>query len=124
MIWPPLTKVEWEHFPRLLKSRTFSVLPCLLHAVLLMLGYPLGNIWKHLFISFVLNWIVAPLIMLALAWATLPEDGLSRERKGVLLVGVGKFVVFWSPCPQLIHVPQLGVSVRLHDTSPIGGCPY
>lgn len=82
MIWPPLTKVEWEHFPRLLKSR---------------------NIWKHLFISFVLNWIVAPLIMLALAWATLPEDGLSRERKGVLLVGVARciaMVLIWTTISQ------------------------
>ncbi|TFY63586.1 hypothetical protein EVG20_g6255 [Dentipellis fragilis] len=68
MIWPPLAKVQWERLPVLFKTRT---------------------LWLHLGLSFLLNWIFAPFVMLALAWATLPEASLERERKGVLLVGVG-----------------------------------
>ncbi|KAA1475302.1 arsenical-resistance protein [Dentipellis sp. KUC8613] len=70
MIWPPLAKVQWERLPVLFKTRT---------------------LWMHLGLSFVLNWLFAPLVMLALAWATLPEAALERERKGVLLVGVERF---------------------------------
>lgn len=65
-----LTKIKYECLGRVLSSK---------------------RIWLHMAISFVLNWIVAPFIMLGLAWATLPEASLERERKGVLLIGVGEF---------------------------------
>lgn len=76
MIWPALAKVQWEKLPELFSSR---------------------RLWAHLAVSFFLNWIVAPFIMLALAWATLPD--LERERKGVLLVGVARciaMVLIWN----------------------------
>lgn len=38
MIWPALTKVQWERFPELFSSR---------------------RVWIHLAVSFVLNWIVS-----------------------------------------------------------------
>ncbi|KAF8915157.1 sodium bile acid symporter family-domain-containing protein [Mucidula mucida] len=78
MMWPALAKVRWEHFMDLFRGR---------------------SIWIHLLISFVLNWIVAPFIMLGLAWMTLPEDRLTRERRGLLLVGVARciaMVLIWN----------------------------
>ncbi|KAG8971027.1 hypothetical protein FRB90_010623, partial [Tulasnella sp. 427] len=66
-MWPVLTKVRYESLPAIFSTR---------------------RIWIHIGISFLLNWIVAPFIMLGLAWATLPEASLERERKGVILVGV------------------------------------
>lgn len=54
----------------------------------------LGNIFetagvlRNLGLSIVLNWVFAPMLMAALAWATLPD--LPNYRTGVLLVGVGK----------------------------------
>ncbi|KAG8934935.1 hypothetical protein FRC02_008917 [Tulasnella sp. 418] len=78
MMWPILTKVQYERLPLLFTSR---------------------SIWTHIGISLVLNWIVAPLIMLGLAWATLPEASLERERKGVLLVGIARciaMVLIWT----------------------------
>lgn len=86
-----LTKVQYECLPAVFSSR---------------------KIWIHIGISFVLNWIAAPLIMLGLAWATLPEASLERERKGVILVGVG--VQLHSPSLRLFgltFLPQPGVSV-------------
>ncbi|BGP40583.1 arsenicals resistance [Rhodotorula kratochvilovae] len=68
MIWPAMSKVQWEKMPILFKSR---------------------NIYLHLGISLVLNWIVAPFLMAACAWIALPEASMDRERRGVLLVGVG-----------------------------------
>ncbi|KAL4262288.1 arsenical resistance-3 (ACR3) family protein [Pleurotus pulmonarius] len=78
MMWPVLTKIKYECLGRVLSSR---------------------RIWLHMVISFVLNWIVAPFIMLGLAWATLPEASLERERKGVLLIGVA-MVLIWSGLAQ------------------------
>ncbi|KAK0194048.1 sodium bile acid symporter family-domain-containing protein [Armillaria mellea] len=78
MIWPALAKVQWERLPDLFRKR---------------------NIWLHLAISFVLNWIIAPFIMLAMAWMTLPEQSMERERKGLLLVGVARciaMVLIWN----------------------------
>jgi ACR3 family arsenite transporter len=62
MMWPILTKVQYEALPRLLSSRT---------------------LWRHVLISLVLNWIVGPFLMLGLAWATLPD--LPSYRTGVSL---------------------------------------
>ncbi|KAF8598525.1 arsenical-resistance protein [Ceratobasidium sp. AG-I] len=78
MMWPVLTKVQYERLPAIFVRR---------------------DIWLHIGISLVLNWIIAPLIMLALAWATLPEPSLERERKGVILVGVARciaMVLIWN----------------------------
>ena len=50
------------------------------------------NIWQQLALSIVLNWVIAPFIMLGLAWATLPEKNLSSERQGVVLVGIARCI--------------------------------
>lgn len=71
MIWPAMSKVQWETLPALFRAR---------------------GIYIHLGISLVLNWIIAPLIMAACAWITLPEASMDRERRGVLLVGVGESI--------------------------------
>lgn len=71
MMWPVLTKVQYERLPIIFKRR---------------------SIWLHIGISLVLNWVIAPLIMLALAWATLPESSLEQERKGVILVGIARCI--------------------------------
>ena len=71
MIWPAMSKVKWEAMPVLFKSR---------------------QIYLHLFFSFILNWMIAPFIMAACAWIALPEASMDRERRGVLLVGVGAFI--------------------------------
>ncbi|KAH7337318.1 sodium bile acid symporter family-domain-containing protein [Rhizoctonia solani] len=78
MMWPVLTKVQYERLPAIFTRR---------------------DIWLHIGISLVLNWVIAPLIMLGLAWATLPEPALERERKGVILVGVARciaMVLIWN----------------------------
>jgi ACR3 family arsenite transporter len=71
MMWPVLTKVQYERLPAIFSKR---------------------NIWAHIGLSIVLNWIFAPFVMLGLAWATLPEATLARERHGVLLVGVARCI--------------------------------
>ncbi|KAF9111251.1 hypothetical protein BGX27_005198 [Mortierella sp. AM989] len=63
----------------------------------------LGTIFKGRFMknqiifSLVINWIVAPLLMVALAWMTLPD--LPDYRSGVILVGVARciaMVLIWN----------------------------
>jgi arsenite transporter len=71
MMWPVLTKVQYERLPIIFKRR---------------------SIWLHIGISIILNWVIAPLTMLALAWATLPESSLEQERKGVILVGIARCI--------------------------------
>ncbi|GLB37286.1 putative arsenical-resistance protein ACR3 [Lyophyllum shimeji] len=76
MMWPILTKVQYEQLPKLFSS---------------------SRIWIHLGISLVLNWIVGPFIMLGLAWATLPD--LPTYRTGVILVGLARciaMVMIWN----------------------------
>ena len=76
MMWPVLTKVQYESLPSLFASR---------------------RLVYHIIISLVLNWIVAPFIMLALAWATLPD--LPTYRTGVILVGLARciaMVMIWN----------------------------
>lgn len=75
MIWPPLSKVQWERLPRLLSQKRW---------------------YLHLAISFFINWIAAPLVMVTVAWICLPEADKERERRGIVLVGVGKHA-FWVP---------------------------
>lgn len=55
------------------------------------------ELWKQLLFSFVLNWIIAPLFMLGLAWAFLPDqEGL---REGLIYVGIARciaMVLIWT----------------------------
>jgi arsenite transporter len=76
MMWPILTKVQYEALPKIFSSQ---------------------RLWVHVGISMVLNWIVGPLIMLGLAWATLPD--LPTYRTGVILVGLARciaMVMVWN----------------------------
>ncbi len=76
MMWPVLTKVQYETLPGIFSS---------------------VKIWKHIGISFVLNWIIGPFLMLGLAWATLPD--LPTYRTGVIMVGIARciaMVMIWN----------------------------
>ncbi len=77
MMWPILTKVQYERLPEVFST---------------------PNIWQQIALSILLNWVITPFVMLGLAWATLPEKRLSSERQGVVLVGIarciGKCLVF------------------------------
>ncbi|KAM6499650.1 arsenical-resistance protein ACR3 [Amanita muscaria] len=76
MMWPILTKVQYERLLQIFSS---------------------SRTWIHIAISLGLNWIVGPLIMLAMAWATLPD--LPTYRTGVILVGLARciaMVMMWN----------------------------
>jgi ACR3 family arsenite transporter len=76
MMYPILCKVRFETLHLLFRSR---------------------ELWKQIGISFVLNWILMPLFMTALAWAFLPDrQGL---RDGLIFVGVARciaMVLIWT----------------------------
>lgn len=76
MMYPILCKVRFETLHLLLRERA---------------------LWKQIAISVVLNWIIAPLFMTALAWAFLPDrQGL---RDGLIFVGVARciaMVLIWT----------------------------
>lgn len=76
MMYPILCKVRFETLHLLFRTR---------------------ELWKQIAISFVLNWIVMPLFMTALAWAFLPDrQGL---RDGLIFVGVARciaMVLIWT----------------------------
>lgn len=73
-MWPILAKVQYERLPSVFST---------------------PNIWQQLALSIVLNWVIAPLVMLGLAWATLPEKKLAGERQGVVLVGIARCIGRW-----------------------------
>lgn len=76
MMYPILCKVRYETLHLLLRSRA---------------------LWTHLLISFLLNWIFAPLLMTALAWAFLPDRPDLRE--GLIFVGIARciaMVLIWT----------------------------
>ena len=76
MMWPVLTKVEYERIPSIFRSK---------------------QLWVHIIISLVLNWIVGPFVMLGLAWATLSD--LPDYRVGVIMVGLARciaMVMIWN----------------------------
>ncbi|KAH9823726.1 Sodium Bile acid symporter family [Teratosphaeria destructans] len=76
MMYPILCKVRFETLHLLVRSR---------------------ELWKQIGISFVLNWIVAPLFMTALAWAFLPDR--QELRDGLIFVGVARciaMVLIWT----------------------------
>ncbi|KIW50186.1 arsenical-resistance protein [Exophiala xenobiotica] len=54
-------------------------------------------LWVQIGFSIVVNWIIAPLFMLALAWAFLPDEPALRE--GLILVGIARciaMVLIWT----------------------------
>ncbi|KAF9445902.1 arsenical-resistance protein ACR3 [Macrolepiota fuliginosa MF-IS2] len=76
MMWPILTKVQYEKLPHIFTS---------------------AKIWVHIGISLVLNWLIGPFVMLGLAWATLPD--LPTYRTGVIMVGLARciaMVMIWN----------------------------
>ncbi|KAJ4292618.1 arsenicals resistance [Kalmusia sp. IMI 367209] len=76
MMYPILCKVRFETLHLLLRSR---------------------ELWVQIGISFVLNWIIAPLLMVALAWAFLPDRQDLRE--GLIFVGIARciaMVLIWT----------------------------
>jgi len=76
MMWPVLTKVQYETLPKVFTSR---------------------RIWVHIGLSMFLNWIIGPFVMLGLAWATLPD--LPTYRTGVIMVGIARciaMVMIWN----------------------------
>ncbi|KIM41603.1 hypothetical protein M413DRAFT_445579 [Hebeloma cylindrosporum] len=76
MMWPVLTKVQYETLPAIFST---------------------ARLWKHIAISVILNWVIGPFVMLALAWATLPD--LPTYRTGVIMVGIARciaMVVIWN----------------------------
>lgn len=76
MMYPILIKVRYEMLPRLLRLR---------------------ELWLQVLFSLIANWIIAPLFMLALAWAFLPDRPELRE--GLILVGVARciaMVLIWT----------------------------
>ncbi|KAI0051878.1 arsenical-resistance protein ACR3 [Auriscalpium vulgare] len=76
MMWPILTKVQYETLPSIVFSR---------------------RLLAHVLISVGLNWIVGPLVMLGVAWASLPD--LPTYRVGVIMVGLARciaMVMIWN----------------------------
>jgi ACR3 family arsenite transporter len=69
MMWPTLTKVQYEEFPQIFRQR---------------------EIWKQIAVSLVLNWIIGPFVMLGVAYATLPD--LPEYRTGVIMVGLARCI--------------------------------
>jgi ACR3 family arsenite transporter len=75
-MYPILCKVRYETLHLLLQHR---------------------DIWIQIAVSFVLNWIIAPLFMVALAWAFLPDRQDLRE--GLIFVGIARciaMVLIWN----------------------------
>lgn len=69
MMYPILCKVHYEELNLIFKQK---------------------GLWKQLLFSFIVNWIVAPLVMVALAWAFLPDQRDYRE--GLILVGLARCI--------------------------------
>ncbi|PMD39790.1 arsenical-resistance protein ACR3 [Hyaloscypha variabilis F] len=76
MMYPILCKVKYESLHNVLGKR---------------------DIWVQILFSVVVNWVIAPLVMLGLAWAFLPDKGALRE--GLILVGLARciaMVLIWT----------------------------
>lgn len=55
------------------------------------------HLWRQVVTSVIINWIIAPFFMLALAWATLPD--LPTYRTGIIMVGLARciaMVMIWN----------------------------
>ncbi|KAI5920621.1 putative arsenite efflux transporter [Camillea tinctor] len=76
MMYPILCKVRYETLPEVFAHR---------------------GVWKQIGFSVLVNWVVAPFLMLALAWACLPDE--PELRVGLILVGLGRciaMVLIWT----------------------------
>ncbi|KAH9908553.1 arsenical-resistance protein ACR3 [Xylariomycetidae sp. FL2044] len=76
MMYPILCKVKYETLHQVFSHR---------------------GIWKQIGFSVFMNWIIAPLLMLALGWACLPDK--PELRTGLILVGLGRciaMVLIWT----------------------------
>ncbi|CAI5496384.1 unnamed protein product [Closterium sp. Naga37s-1] len=76
MMYPVLCKVRFELLPKL--SRSWGLL-------------------FHIGVSLAINWVLAPLLMTGLAWATLPDQ--AGLRSGIILVGIARciaMVLIWN----------------------------
>ncbi|KAI9031860.1 sodium bile acid symporter family-domain-containing protein [Phycomyces nitens] len=76
MMYPVLCKVQYERLPVLLTDR---------------------KVWIQIGISLFINWIIGPIVMTAVAWATLPD--LPGFRTGVIMVGLARciaMVLIWN----------------------------
>ncbi|KAI0097395.1 arsenical-resistance protein ACR3 [Hypoxylon sp. NC0597] len=76
MMYPILCKVRYEILHEIFSHR---------------------GIWKQIAFSVFINWIIAPFLMLALAWACLPDE--PELRTGLILVGLGRciaMVLIWT----------------------------
>ncbi|KAI1335934.1 arsenical-resistance protein [Xylariaceae sp. FL0016] len=76
MMYPILCKVKYETLHKLILHK---------------------DMWKQVCFSIIVNWIVAPFLMLALAWAFLPDE--SGLRNGLILVGLARciaMVLVWN----------------------------
>jgi ACR3 family arsenite transporter len=67
MMYPVLCKIQYERLHIILND---------------------GKIWIQFLISLVINWIIGPIVMTALAWATLFD--LPGSRTGVVMVGLAR----------------------------------
>ncbi|CAI9633558.1 unnamed protein product [Alternaria burnsii] len=76
MMYPILCKVRYETLHHLFRTRA---------------------LWVQIVFSIVMNWVIAPLLMLGLAWAFLPDQ--SDLRIGLILVGLARciaMVLIWN----------------------------
>jgi len=76
MMYPVFCRIKYEELAELVKGRFMK---------------------NQILFSLVVNWIVAPLFMVCLAWMTLPD--LPDYRSGVILVGVARciaMVLIWN----------------------------
>lgn len=67
MMYPVLCKIQYERMHIILSDR---------------------KVWFQIFISLIINWIIGPIVMTALAWATLFD--LPGFRTGVVMVGIAR----------------------------------
>ncbi|SPO04109.1 related to arsenite transporter ARR3 [Cephalotrichum gorgonifer] len=75
MMYPILCKVRYESLHRVFAHR---------------------EIWKQITFSIFINWIIAPLFMLGLAWAFLPDEKELREGLILRLTWLSNKVLIWN----------------------------
>ncbi|CAD6572525.1 MAG: hypothetical protein TREMPRED_000567 [Tremellales sp. Tagirdzhanova-0007] len=76
MMWPALTKVQYEKLPAIVTTRA---------------------LWEQLVVSIAINWVIGPFVMTACAWIALPD--LQTYRTGVIMVGLARciaMVMIWN----------------------------